>query len=992
MPYNKYLSKSSHIDETSFKLLMQSRIHRILLICSGYDAFILEEDGRIDEQIFNEYVSLSLRYPPTFIQASSAEKAFDILKTGNIDLVINMLSIEDMDPFELAKQIKARYGKIPIVVLTPFSREITMKIEQEDTSAIDYVFSWLGNADLLLAIIKLIEDKMNVEHDVEEVGVQTIILVEDSIRFYSSYLPMLFKIIFRQSQEFMHEALNEHQKMLRLRGRPKVLLARNYEEAIVLYEKYKNNLLGIISDVSYYRNGERDKQAGLRLCKKVKGEDPFLPVLLQSAEKENEKYANELDVKFLYKLSKTLEIELKEYINVYLAFGPFIFRDPVTMREIDRAYDLQSMQHKLFDIPDNSFRYHIERNHFSKWLNARALFPIAERIKYLTMADFKNLDDIRRYIFDTIVTYRLNKGRGIIAEFDRDRFDEYTVFSRVGNGSIGGKARGLAFIDQMIKNNNILDKFPDINILIPKTVVLATDIFDEFMEFNKLYRVMTSDLPDEEILRIFINSRLPARIHADLLAFLSIIKGPVAIRSSSLLEDSHYQPFAGVYSTYMIPKIPDNDYLMIELLSQAIKSVYASVYFKSSKAYMTATSNVIDSEKMGIVLQEVCGRQYDGLFYPTMSGVARSINFYPIEPEKASDGIVNIAFGLGKYIVDGEISLRFSPKHPKRLLQLSSVSNSLRETQKQFYALSLDAGSYKPSIDECINIYRLPISKAETHSSLKYAASTYDFENEMIRDGILHKGKRIITFSSILNHQTFPLAEIMQCVLETGQKEMNKPVEIEFAANLDVPKGEPKLFNLLQIRPIVESDQTVSFDIEHVKTENSIIFSRSALGNGIFKDLRDVVYVKPDSFNSAETMEIAKEVESLNEAFRKEGKNYILIGPGRWGSSDPWLGIPVNWAQISMARLIVESGLSNYRIDPSQGTHFFQNLTSFRVGYFTINPYSNDGYYDTDYLSVKDAVYENKHLRHVHFEKPLIVIIDGKNNLGVVFREECNPL
>jgi CheY-like chemotaxis protein len=975
-----------YFNETAFDLLMRNRIHQVLLVCSSYDAFILEEDGRIDEQIFNEYVSLNLRYPPVFIKATSAKEAFDILDNESIDLVVTMLSVGDMDAFELANNIKHKYANKPIVVLTPFSREVSLKMNAEDLTAIDYVFSWLGNADLLLAVIKLIEDKMNAEYDVEEVGVQTLLLVEDSVRFYSSYLPNIYKILFKQSLEFMSEGLNEHQKMLRMRGRPKILLATNYEEAISFYEKYKNSLLGIISDISYMREGETDKLAGIRLCEKVKNEDPYLPFLLQSSELKNEKFAKDMNVKFLHKESKTLSLELRDYINEYLAFGSFVFRNPKTMEEITSVPDLKTLQQKIFHIPDESFKYHIERNHFSKWLNARALFPLADLFKHMRIEDFNNLDEIRRYLYDTIAYYRENKSRGIIAEFARDRYDEYMIFSRIGQGSIGGKARGLAFIDSLIKRNQIIDKFEGVKVTIPRTVVLTTEIFDEFMEINQLYRIGLSDRNDEHILMQFLNARLPLRIHEDLLSFIKVVKNPIAIRSSSLLEDSHYQPFAGVYSTYMIPK-SQSEMKTLESLGNAIKSVYASVFFKSSKAYMSATKNVIDQEKMGIILQEVCGSQYQNYFYPTVSGVARSINFYPIEPEKAEEGIANIAFGLGKYIVDGGIALRFSPQYPKKVLQLSTPQNALKETQKYFYSLDLNQDIFNPTIDDSANLHKLTIRQAEEHPSLRHVASTFDLQNQVLRDGMHYKGKRLITFSNILKHDTFPLAEILQTLLETGENEMNNPIEIEFAADLNVPKGQPKIFNFLQIRPIVETDETVNVNLEKVENDNLIISSNSALGNGIVKDVYDFVYVKPDAFNPAKSKEIALEVEKFNDYFIKEDKNYVLVGPGRWGSSDPWLGIPVVWTQISQARLIVESGLKDYRIDPSQGTHFFQNLTSFRVGYFTINPFIKDGFYDVDYLSKQEAVKETDFIRHVRFGSPIKIVIDGKKNLGVVFKE-----
>ncbi len=976
-------SRKHYFQDTSFKLLMQKRIYHVLLICSTYDAFMLEEDGRIDEQIFNEYVSLNLRYPPRFIQATTPDAAFEILHKENIDLIITMLSVGD--PFELSKKIKAKYPRKPIVVLTPFSREVSLRLGNENMAAVDHVFCWLGNAEILLAIIKLMEDKMNVQFDVEEVGVQAILLVEDSIRFYSSYLPNLYKIIFKQSKEFVTEALNEHQKMLRMRGRPKIILANTYEEAIIYYEKFKNNLLGIITDMSYPRNGVMDTQAGVRLVEKVSRDDPFMPILIQSSDNKNMALAQQLKVGFINKYSKTLSLELREFMNEQMAFGDFIFRNPLTHAEIDRAHDLQTLQQKIFEIPDDAFRYHIDRNHFSKWLNARALFQLGDIFKYVRPEDFSDIDEIKRYLFDTISNFRMIKGRGIIAEFNKESFDEYIFFARIGNGSLGGKARGLAFISSLLKRHRIIDRFEDVLITIPRTVVLTTDVFTEFMEENNLYKIALSGASDDEIVQAFIRGRLPFRIHEDLMAFISVVRNPLAIRSSSLLEDSHYQPFAGIYSTYMIPRLAD-ERKMIEQLSYAIKCVYASVFFSDSKAYMTATSNVIDEEKMGIILQEVCGRQYGHRFYPAISGVARSINFYPLHPEKPEDGVVNIAFGLGKFIVDGGVTLRFSPSYPQKVIQLSSVDMALRETQKYFYALDLNEDAFVPSIDDGVNILRLPVKDAEDDGSLRFVASTYDLQNNMIRDGVASQGKRIITFSNILKYETFPLAAIIKTLLETGQKEMNTPVEIEFAVNLDVPKGQPRIFNFLQIRPIVDSKEDVSINLQHVKREHTILYSNSALGNGTIHDIRDIIYVKPDTFDPANTPQIAEVLERINTAFLSVRENYILLGPGRWGSSDPWLGVPVRWPQISAARLIIESGLENYRIDPSQGTHFFQNLTSFGVGYFTINTYIDDGFFDIAFLRSITPEYEDENLVHIRFSSPLTIKIDGKKNIGVVFK------
>lgn len=982
-----YNAGKYYFAETAFDLLMKRRILNVLLICSKYDAFLLEEDGRIDEQIFNEYVNLNLRYPPKFFQVPSAAEAFSMLESKSIDLIITMLNVEGMDPFNLAKKIKQKYPQKPIVVLTPFSREVSLKLSKEDLSAIDYVFSWLGNAHIMLAIIKLIEDTMNAEHDVNKVGVQVILLVEDSVRYYSSYLPSLYRIIFTQSKQFMTEGLNEHQKMLRMRGRPKILLARNFEQAEKLYQKYKHNMLGVITDMSYPYQGKMLERAGVKLVEMIKSDSPFMPILMQSSDINNQLIAKQLKVGFLHKYSKTLSLDIHNFVVKYFAFGDFVFVEPNTGREIFRANDLKTLQYLIFQVPDDSLAYHIERNHFAKWLTARALFPIADIFKYITADDFENIEDVRRFIFDTIDRYRQSKGRGIIAKFYRDSYDEYQIFSRIGDGSLGGKGRGLAFIDQVIKRSYIMHKFDGVVISIPRTVVICTDVFDEFMETNNLYPIALSDASNDEILRHFINASLPVRIHKDLYSFIAVARNPLAIRSSSLLEDSHYQPFAGIYSTYMVPNVRESANQMLELLSQAIKCVYASVYFRESKTYMEATHNVISEERMAIVLQEVTGSPYGERFYPNISGVARSLNFYPIEPEKPGDGIASIALGLGKHVVEGRPSLRFSPKFPKKLLQLSSPEMAIKETQKTFFALDLRPTSFVPSTDDAINLLELSIKDAHENGALSLIGSTYDYENQRITDGYNGQGTPIVSFAGILKHGKFPLPEIIKTILEVGQREMNNPVEIEFAVNLNPPPDKPSTFSMLQIRPIVQNRDLVNTNLDSLSKDDMVLFSPSALGNGIVKGITDIVYIKSDCFDPAKTCDIAKELEEINHNFIKEDRNYILIGPGRWGSSDSWLGIPVKWPQISAAKIIIEAGQDNYKIDPSQGTHFFQNLTSFRVGYLTVNPYRDEGFIDNNYLASVPAKYESSMVRHIKFEKPLEVIINGQKRIGVILKE-----
>lgn len=974
-------------NEADFNLLMQKRIQKVLLICSSYDAYMLEEDGRIDEQVFNEYSSLNLSRPPSFLHTYSAREAMEIMEREPIDLVIEMLSIPDIDTFELANRIKAAHPHIPIAVLTHFSREVSLRLKNEDLSGIDNVFCWLSNADLLLAIIKLFEDRMNAEFDVQTVGVQTILLVEDSIRFTSSYLPNLYKIVLKQSQEFLKEALNDHQRRLRMRGRPKILLARTYQEALTLYQKYKHNMLGIISDISMKdHHFDEDKiQGGMLLCKYVKAEDPFMPFVFQSSDIENEKIAQELGVGFIHKYSKTLSLDLKNYIVNNFGFGDFIFRNPENTQEIARSSDLISLQHQIECIPDESLIFHASRNEISKWLNARSLFPIAKMFKQLQIEDFESLQSARNFLIKAIENYRMSRAKGVIASFNRNSFDGFLQFSRIGEGSIGGKARGLVFLGSILKNHKIFSSFPGVNVQVPRTVVLTTEVFEEFMDSNNLYPTALSDISDEEILSKFLQSRLPESLTADLEVFLRQVESPLAVRSSSKLEDSMYQPFAGIYSTYMIPTFPANPSLTLSYLSEAIKSVYASVFYRSSKAYMAATSNVIDEEKMGIILQEVCGNRYGNRFYPTLSGVARSINFYPVKPEKSSDGTVSLAFGLGKYVVDGGAALRFSPKFPKNILQLSSPAEALKNTQKIFYSLNL-ANDFKATTDDCANLIKQKINEAEADNTLQYVSSTYDFENNIIRDGAHQSGKKIVTFSNILQYNTFPLAEIIDNMFDISKKEMGSPVEIEFAANLDRTADKLKIFNFLQIRPFVLNDQRINFSLEHISPEQTIIISHSALGNGSIDNLFDLVYIKPEAFKASESKRIAEELESLNQNFITQKRNYILVGPGRWGSSDPWLGIPIKWPQISEARLIVEAGLHNYRIDPSQGTHFFQNLTTFHVGYFTVNTYANEGFYDTGFLSSQPAIHESFYIRHLQFNEPARCFIDGKTNTGVILK------
>ena len=983
--------KKLYFKDTSFVNLMQHRVYNVLLLGSKYDVFTIEEDGRIEEQLFNEYTSLNLRFPPRFTLVSSEEHANKLLKKREFDLIISMPSGDSINPFEWAKSVKRNYPKIPIVVLTPFSRAVSERISKEDLSAIDYVFSWLGNSELLLAIIKLVEDQMNVKEDVKSVGVQTILFVEDSIHFYSSLLPMLYKHVFVQSRSFMTEALNEHEQMLRMRGRPKILLARSYEEAMKLYKRYENNMLGVITDVSFNRRGVKDKQAGIRLCKEIRSTNRYIPLIVESTEEHNRAAAYEQEAVFLSKMSKTLIRDLQQAVTDNFGFGDFVFSNPHNGTVECVVKNLKELQTKVFDVSDDTLYYHVAHNHISRWLYSRALFPLAEFLKNIEVSQFKAenaMDQVRQCIFDAIVSYRRIKNRGVVAVFQKDRFDQYSNFARIGSGSMGGKGRGLAFIDAMIKRNYTLEDIENSKITIPRTVVLCTDVFAEFMEKNNLYPVGLSDLPDEEILARFLKASLPKKVLSDLFAFLDTVQSPIAVRSSSLLEDSHYQPFAGIYSTYMVPYVEGSRTHRLMLLKEAIKAVYASVYYRDSKAYMTATKNVIDEEKMAVVLQEVCGTQHGDRYYPSFSGVARSLNYYPIGDEKAEEGIANIAMGLGKYIVDGGQTLRFSPKHPNNVLQTSTIEMALKETQSYFNALDLKNTHFSPQTDDGFNLLKLSVKDAEKDGTLRYIASTYDFHTQTLYPNITEPGRRVITFANILEHKVFPLAEILERLLEISQREMGRPIEIEFAVNLDYSKARNHTFYLLQIRPIVDQKEMVDEIIGDIPTDETILTSNSSLGHGIYNDIYDIVYVKPECFDSSNNVKIAEEIGALNRWMTDANRPYVLVGPGRWGSSDHWLGIPVKWPQISNARIIVEAGQSDYRIDPSQGTHFFQNLTSFGVAYLTINPYRNDGSYNLDFLNSQTAEHETDFIRHIHFDHPIVSMIDGRSSKGVVLKPQ----
>lgn len=986
---DKILERSVSGENEASLRLMKYRIHKILLVCCSYDGYILEEDGHIESQINQEYIDLNLSNPPSFTRVSSTREALDLLaRDDSFDFILTMYNVGELDVFAFARIVKERHPQTPVALLTSFSKDIYRRIEEQDSSGLDYIFSWHGNTELIIGIIKLVEDKMNAEEDILQGGVQAILLVEDSIRFYSTYLPELYKLILLQNTEFLKDALNEQQQVLRKRARPKILLATNYEDAVAIYNKYKKNLLGVISDVGFVLHkhdpsSQEKTDAGIDLCRLIRADNPLMPMLLQSSQTDFKARAVELGVGFLAKNSKTLLLQLHEYISREFAFGDFHFKDPATGAVVGRAKDLRQMQELIAEISDEVFEYHTSQNHLSKWLYARGLFPLAASIRHYNKRQFPTTAAHRAALVSLIRDYRTLLGQGVIARFDPEDYSDAVAFARIGEGSLGGKARGLAFMNSMLIRHHQYDKHADVRVMTPRSVVIATDYFDQFVRLNGLKYIVSQELSDEEILSEFVSSAIPEKLRDELRAYIRTVSSPLAVRSSSKLEDSHYQPFAGIYSTYMIP-YADNEDQMLRLLLKAVKSVYASVYFAASRAYIQTSQNLISEEKMAVVIQEVCGTEQQGYFFPTFSGVARSINYYPIGDEAADDGVCCLAMGLGKLVVDGGRTLRFSPRYPQKVLQTSTPGHALNETQNEVLALDLRPEEFKISVDDAVNLHHFDVGQIGAFRNAEYVCSVWDRENDRISESPSIEGRKLITFNKILKYDTFPLAQIITDILALGAEEMRCPVEIEFAVNMDVPQGEQRIFNLLQIRPIIDNHDNRPIDWSKENPAEALIYAENALGIGCMNDICDVIYVKEGVFDRLVTREIADELLDFNARMHKAGRSYVLVGPGRWGSSIPSLGIPVKWTHISEAKVIVECGLKNFEIEPSQGTHFFQNVTSLGVGYLTINPFRGDGVLRTDRLDALPAVAEGRFLRHVRFAEPLYVCIDGRSNKGIV--------
>ena len=971
-----------------FQKLMRVKIREILLVSSIYDNYIFEEDGRLYELIRQEYQDLNLSQSPEITHITTGEEAIELaLNEDNYDLIITTLHVEDMHVIQFAQNVRKAGIDTPIILLAYDNQERRELVTNYDTSILEKIFIWQGDYHLLIGIIKYIEDKLNVEYDTFTAGVQSIILVEDNVKFYSSYLPLIYTEIFKQSQRLISEGINLTHKFLRMRARPKILLCTTYEEAETYFEKYKEFVLGVITDINFKHYGVRDPEAGLKFTKHVKSYQKDIPILLQSGNLEFKEKANEVGASFLYKDSPRLLHDLRKFMLNNFGFGDFIFQME-DGSEVARANNLKTLEEKIRTIPDESLLHHGEGNHYSKWLKARTEFYLAHKLRPIKVTDFKNVSDLRTSLLLALKYYLDFRQQGIITDFDIETFDPKYSFSRIGGGLLGGKARGLGFINSLIYNYGLKNKFKDIEITVPSAIVLATDVFDQFMEMNQLENFAINETEDIEIAKKFIDAKyFPMVIKEKLMFFLQSVKVPLAVRSSSLLEDSQFQPFAGVYQTYMIPNSKDDLETRLNELLKAIKAVYASTYYKKAKDYLEATSYRLEEEKMAVIIQRLVGNSHEERFYPNLSGVAKSHNYYPIPPQKSSDGIADVALGLGKIVVDGGSSVRFCPKYPKHLLQFYSAIETLKNAQKEFYALDTKSESnYFQNANEDSLLKKYELDTAEKDGTLYNVGSTYSPENNVVYDGISRKGMRVVTLAPILKHNTFPLDKIITAILDLGSWGMGTAIEIEFAVNLDVQKGKLKEFSMLQMRPLVINSEQDQVTISNVKEEDIICRSTQVLGNGLINNIYDIIFIDKNKFERSKSKETALEINEFNTKLLKQNRPYLLIGMGRWGTLDPWLGIPVTWDQISGVGAIVESVFKDLSVTPSQGTHFFHNLTSNRVGYFTINSFTNLGTINWDWLDKQNPVEEKSFTKHLQFEKPLLIKINGQQNDGVILK------
>jgi CheY-like chemotaxis protein len=971
-----------------FQNLMRLRIRDVLLVSSLYDLYLFEEDGRLYELIRNEYQGFNLSHSPELTRVSSGREALALAQEERrFDLIITTLHIDDMSAIEFARMVKTSSLKIPVILLAHDNRELKYLLVKHDTSVFDRVFIWQGDFRIIIAIIKHLEDRLNVEHDTRMVGVQTIIVIEDNVRDYSSLLPVVYTEILKQSQRLISEGINLTHKFLRMRARPKILLASTYEEAWKYFSEYQEFTLGIVSDIDFPRNGIQDPRAGIEFAMAAKREVPDVPILLMSNVAENERAAHEAGASFVLKDSPTVMNELRLFMAQYFSFGDFVFRARGGA-EVGRATDLRSLEDLLKTVPDESILFHGERNHFSNWLKARTEFWLAHQLRPRKVSDYPSPEALRADLIQSLHNYRNIRQRGIIADFTKESFDPDSSFARIGGGSLGGKARGLGFVSTLINDYNVRDRFENVLISVPPAVVLGTDVFDQFVDENNLRTFAATCNDDRAITKKFVeSSKFPESVLAELAAFLDLMRAPLAVRSSSQLEDSQYHPFAGVYETYMLPNNHPNPLVRLNDLLNAVKRVYASTFYQSAKDYIRVTSYRLEEEKMAVIIQKMLGRPHENRFYPHFSGVARSYNFYPHPPQRSSDGIVSLALGLGKTVVDGGNTVRFSPRYPNDLIQFYSVEETLNNTQRSFYALDLAAVSDFGVETHDVLTKQYDLDVAERDHTLHIAGATYSAENDAITDGLARPGIRVVTFGPMLRSKDFPLPQILELMLDMGPWGMGTPVEIEFAGNVDAG-GKPMEFGLLQMRPLVVHREQDELSVNEVDRDALICQSSQVLGNGLIEDIRDIVVVDYHLFDRSRSVDVAREVSTLNKRLMAENRPYLLIGVGRWGTLDPWLGIPVTWDQIAGARAIVEAGFKDMPVTPSQGSHFFQNITSFMIGYFTINPQADQGYLDWDWLLSREAVERFAFTRHIRFDNPLTIRMNGHAGKGVILKPE----
>jgi CheY-like chemotaxis protein len=967
-----------------FQDLMRHRVQEILLVASLYDSFILEEDGQLNELLLSKFLDLNLRHAPQLTRVSTGAEALALARgEGRFDLMITTMQVGDMSALELARRVAEGGPPLPVILLAYDNRELNLLSGRPEVSYFDRVFLWQGDARILLAIVKYVEDKLNVDQDTAAAGVQVILLIEDSVRYYSSFLPMIDTELLHHSHQLISEGVNLPHKILRLRARPKILLSSTFEEAWGYFSTYQEHILGIISDIEFPREGEIDPFAGVEFARRVRDIWPDVPILLQSSRSSNEALARSVGASFLLKGSPVLLNDLRKFLVERLGFGDFVFRLP-DGSEVGRARDLRSLEELLHTVPAESIAYHGERNHFSNWFKTRTEFSLAHKLRPRKVSDFSTLEDLRENLIQSIHEYRREQYLGTVADFEASSFDAASGFARIGRGSLGGKARGLAFIRRLLSESASGPPASGVRVVVPPAVVLATDVFDQFLEENDLRDFAINCSDDGALKRAFEAARFPAEAGRDLAAFLTLIAEPLAVRSSSLLEDSPYQPFAGVYETYMLSNSHPQPEKRLAQLIDAIKRVYASTFSARTKAHLKATTYRLEEEKMAVIVQKIVGARHQDRYYPDFAGVARSYNFYPIPPLTAEDGIVAVALGLGKAVIEGEPCLRFCPRYPRHLFQFSTVEDMLANSQREFWALELSPGSGVRGVAEA----RFGLEVAEADGTLAAVASTYSPENEAVSDGLSRPGIRLVSFAPILKQEVFPLAEMLDHLLELASAGTSGPVEIEFAANLATPPGTPREFGFLQMRPLVLSREMEELDLGEVDSSRVICKSSSVLGHGKIGDLHDAVVVDLQAFDRSKSQQAAREIAELNARLSEENRPYLLIGVGRWGSADPWLGIPVTWEQIAGARVIVEAGFKDHKVTPSQGSHFFQNLASNQVGYFTVNPDTGEGFIDWEWLRACPAARATSQVRHLFFQKPLVVCMDGRKNLGYVFKPQ----